>query len=133
MKARVALIGLLGILTFSTLSLTGCGSDEALWGASPVSSEITYQGHLYRNSGEIVAKQQILTNIHLIGTYDAATDTATDYPVGSLSSPDDKGSPNPVIHSIDGVKPEEAIAFKVLLVSHSGTAWYCYFKYERVS
>ncbi|PKH46404.1 hypothetical protein CVH13_01114 [Dehalococcoides mccartyi] len=33
MKARVALIGLLGILTFSTLSLTGCGSDEALWGA----------------------------------------------------------------------------------------------------
>ncbi|MFA7187307.1 MAG: hypothetical protein WC051_04010, partial [Dehalococcoides mccartyi] len=86
-----------------------------------------------RNSGEIVAKQQILTNIHLIGTYDAATNTATDYPVGSLSSPDDKGSPNPVIYSIDGVKPEEAIAFKVLLVSHSGTAWYCYFKYERVS
>ncbi len=133
MKNRLALLGILSILTFSALSFTGCDSNEALWGAIPVPSEITYQGHLYLNTGKLVAKQQVLTNIHPLGTYDAATSTAAEYTTGSLLSTDDCGRLNPVIYSIDGVKPEEAIAFKVLLVTHSGTAWYYYFKYERVS
>ncbi|MDP4279141.1 MAG: hypothetical protein QQM50_01135 [Dehalococcoides mccartyi] len=133
MKNRLALLGILSILTFSALSFTGCDSGEALWGATPVPSEISYQGHLYLNTGKLVAKQQVLTNIHPLGTYDAATSTAAEYELGSLSSPDDGGRLNPVIYSIDGVKPEDAIAFKILLVTHSGTAWYYYFKYERVS
>ncbi|MEQ4488277.1 MAG: hypothetical protein AAC993_05555 [Dehalococcoides mccartyi] len=132
MKNRLALLGILSILTFSALSFTGCDSDEALWGVTPVPSEITYQGHLYLNTGKLVAKQQVLTNIHPLGTYDAATSTA-EYTTGSLLSPDDCGRLNPVIYSIDGVKTEEAVAVKVLLVTHSGTAWYYYFKYERVS
>ncbi|WP_041219044.1 hypothetical protein [Dehalococcoides mccartyi] len=132
MKNKIVL-GLLGILTFFTLSLVGCDSDEALWGTTPVPSEITYQGQLYRNTGKLVAKQQVLTNIHPLGTYDAATSTVAEYTTGSLLSPDDYGRFNPTIYSIDGVKTEESIAVKVLLVTHSGTAWYYYFKYERVS
>ncbi|OBW62526.1 MAG: hypothetical protein A9183_07310 [Dehalococcoides mccartyi] len=132
MKNKIVL-RLLGILTFFTLSLVGCDSDEALWGTTPVPSEITYQGQLYRNTGKLVAKQQVLTNIHPLGTYDAATSTVAEYTTGSLLSPDDYGRLNPTIYSIDGVKTEESIAVKVLLVTHSGTAWYYYFKYERVS
>ncbi|KSV18108.1 hypothetical protein DA01_05565 [Dehalococcoides mccartyi] len=133
MKNRLALLGILSILTFSALSFTGCDSDEALWGATPVPSEITYQGHLYRNTGKLVAKQQVLTNVHPLGTYNAATSTVAEYTTGSLLSPEDYGRLNPTIYSIDGVRTEESIAVKVLLVTHSGTAWYYYFKYERVS
>ncbi|ACZ62132.1 hypothetical protein [Dehalococcoides mccartyi] len=131
-KNRAVLVVLCGVLAFSMISFAWCDSDEALWGAAPVFSEITYCGHLYPKSGEIIAKQQTPADLHPIGIYDTATNTATDYTASNFSSPDTNGSANPVIYAIDGVEPEEAIALKVLLISHKGTAWYYYFRYDRV-
>ena len=111
------LLPLIGLIPFLILLFCGCGEPAYRGQCIPV--YITFNNHVYENSGDIVAKEKAPQNINYIGQASWEGQTISE------SETSKKGFE---VYSIQGIDKISAIAVKFLLVSDKD-AYYFYYKY----
>jgi hypothetical protein len=114
-KLKIISISLLGLI--SLLCIFGCSEPDYRGQDIPV--YITYNNHVYENSGETVAKEKAPQNVNYIGQ--AAWEGQT---ISQSASSEESFE----VYTIQGIDKNTAIAVKILLVSEKD-AYYFYFKY----
>jgi hypothetical protein len=117
MTRKIARFILLGFVPLIMIITVGC--SEPAYHGQDIPVYITYNNHVYENSGETVAKEKAPQNINYIGK--AAWE-------GQTISTSATNEESFEVYAIQGIDKNTAIAIKILLVSEKD-AYYFYYKY----
>jgi hypothetical protein len=101
--------------------VSSCGCSEAAYRGQAIPVYVTFENHVYKNSGETVATEKAPQNVRYIGRAFWEDETVSEV------STSDEGYE---VYAIQGIDIDSAIAVKFLLVSEKD-AYYFYFKYDR--
>ena len=118
-QLKIVFTSLLALI--SLLCILGC--SEPAYHGQDIPVYITYNNHVYENSGESVAKEKDPQNVNYIGQASWEGQTISE------SATSMEGFE---VYSIQGIDKNTAIAIKILLVSEKD-AYYFYYKYVRQS